>query len=119
MYRCELCALVPEFNDRGPKVQGPRERAVKVTWKTRPAEYPSRPKAQKVRAGRRSRNFDDPGGAGFEIAKEVLACPRCALDFEAMKAANPEDYYEPDPELTPDPARPADAAAPAVTDEEE
>ncbi|MEM1416654.1 MAG: hypothetical protein AAGH15_17210 [Myxococcota bacterium] len=51
-----------------------------------PTEYPSRPKANKLRVGRKTRLFDDPGGAGYEIANEVLSCPQCAMDYEELRA---------------------------------
>ncbi len=76
MYRCELCNVV----------QPPRTRCQKVVTETRPAEYPSRPKAQSRRVGRKGKSLDDPGGAGYEIAKEVLACPKCAQEFLAKQA---------------------------------
>ncbi|HJL49645.1 MAG TPA: hypothetical protein RMG45_27550, partial [Polyangiaceae bacterium LLY-WYZ-15_(1-7)] len=76
MYRCELCNAV----------QAPRTPAVKVVVETRPAEYPSRPKAHKMRIGRKLKSFDDPGGAGYEIAREAFACPRCAEEFLAKQA---------------------------------
>ncbi|MGB8225095.1 MAG: hypothetical protein WCF10_21090 [Polyangiales bacterium] len=53
----------------------------------RPAEYPSRGKAQKGRAGSKSKFQDDPGGAGYEIAKERIACPACAQEFLAKESA--------------------------------
>ena len=59
MYRCQLCN----------RVSRPGERATKVVTERRPAEYPSRSKAQKGRPGARSKFADDPGGAGYEIAK--------------------------------------------------
>lgn len=77
MYRCEFCN----------SVIGPRTPSVRVVVESRPTEYPSRPKAQVQRAGRRARRFDDPGGAGYEIAKEKVACGRCASDFEAKRRA--------------------------------
>jgi len=85
MFRCELCEHVPEFAGRGPKVLPPRTRANKVPIKLRATEYPSRPKANKLRIGRKMKTFDDPGGAGYEIAKEVLACAECAREYEAMR----------------------------------
>ena len=95
MFRCELCGLVPEFKGRGPRVWPPRTRAVKVAIELRPAEYPSRPKANKLRVGRKGRHFDDPGGAGYEIAKEVLSCADCAREFEALRKER--DDAEPTP----------------------
>ena len=63
MYRCQLCNRVSRAG----------ERATKVVTERRPAEYPSRGKAQKGRPGSRSKFQDDPGGAGYEIAKERIA----------------------------------------------
>ena len=80
MYRCELCN----------RVSRPGERASKVVTERRPTEYPSRSKAQRARSGRRSRFQDDPGGAGYEIAKEALACPICAQEQLAKEAAAQE-----------------------------
>lgn len=77
MYRCELCNTV----------QPPRSRSVRVTIESRATEYPSRPKANKLRIGRKTKHFDDPGGAGYEIAKEAIACPKCAHTHEAKRAA--------------------------------
>ena len=53
----------------------------------RPTEYPSRGKAQRSRSGRRSKFHDDPGGAGYEIAKEAMACAPCAEEQLAKEAA--------------------------------
>jgi hypothetical protein len=68
-------------------VSRPGERATKVVTERRPAEYPSRGKAQKGRTGRRSKFQDDPGGAGYEIAKEAIACATCAQEQLAKEAA--------------------------------
>ena len=80
MYRCQLCN----------RVSLPGERATKVVIERRPTEYPSRSKAQRARSGRRSRYQDDPGGAGYEIAKEALACAICAQEQLAKEAAAQE-----------------------------
>ncbi|MEM7437316.1 MAG: hypothetical protein AAF436_19345 [Myxococcota bacterium] len=76
MYRCELCN----------RVSRPGERATKVVTERRPTEYPSRSKAQRARAGRRSKFHDDPGGAGYEIAREAMTCPACAQEQLAKEA---------------------------------
>lgn len=89
MYRCELSQSVPEFEGRKPHVVPAGTLAVKVTIRTRPTEYPSRPKANNLRIGRRMKQFDDPGGAGYEIAQEVLACRACAAEFTALRASGP------------------------------
>ncbi|MEM7137674.1 MAG: hypothetical protein AAF500_13915 [Myxococcota bacterium] len=77
MYRCELCN----------RVSRPGERATKVVTERRPTEYPSRSKAQRSRAGRRSKFHDDPGGAGYEIAREAMTCATCAEEQLAKEAA--------------------------------
>ena len=77
MYRCELCN----------RVSRPGERASKVVTERRPTEYPSRGKAQRKSVGRRSKMQDDPGGAGYQIAKEVVACPTCAEEARVKQAA--------------------------------
>ena len=84
MYRCELCN----------RVSRPGERAMKVVLERRPTEYPSRSKAQRARSGRRSKYQDDPGGAGYEISKEAIACVTCAqeqLEKEASLEAESID----------------------------
>ncbi|MDH3622640.1 MAG: hypothetical protein OES69_02825 [Myxococcales bacterium] len=53
----------------------------------RPTEYPSRGKAQRARSGRRAKSHDDPGGAGYEIAREAIACAACAEEQLAKEAA--------------------------------
>lgn len=60
---------------------------MKVVLERRPTEYPSRSKAQKARSGRRSKFQDDPGGAGYEIAKEAITCRACAQEQRAKEAA--------------------------------
>ena len=72
MFICQLCGgVVP-----------PRTAAARVVVR-RPKQYPFRREAnvfyrpdgnEKVKEHRR----DDPGGEGWEIAKELLACPDCA-----------------------------------------
>ena len=77
MYRCELCNRVSRAG----------ERASKVVTERRPTEYPSRGKAQRMRVGRKTKQQDDPGGAGYEIAKEAVACATCAAEVRAKEAA--------------------------------
>ncbi|MBX3247377.1 MAG: hypothetical protein KF901_09355 [Myxococcales bacterium] len=84
MYRCQLCNTV----------QPARTPSTLVTVESRAAEYPSRPKAHRMRVSRKGKSFDDPGGAGFEIAKEAMACPRCADDFlRKQQEAEAAGYY--------------------------
>jgi len=47
-----------------------------------------------MRVGRKGKTLDDPGGAGFEIAKEAMACPKCAADLLKKQAeAEAAGYY--------------------------
>ena len=82
MFRCELC----------DRVSRPGERQIKVVVERRPTEYPSRAKAQRSRAGRRSSFRDDPGGAGYEIAKERIGCASCV---DAHVASDPAEKLFP------------------------
>jgi hypothetical protein len=77
MYRCQFCN----------RVSRPGERATKVVTERRPAEYPSRGRAQKGATGRTAKAPEDPGGAGYEIAKEAIACAVCAQEHLAKEAA--------------------------------
>jgi hypothetical protein len=81
MYRCQLCNRVSRAGEAGRK----------VVLERRPTEYPSRSKAQRTRSGRRSRLQDDPGGAGYEIAKEAILCPICAQEHLAKQAAQEQE----------------------------
>ena len=76
MFRCEICNAVA----------APGTPSQRVVTETRPAEYPSRAKAQRQRVGRKLKHSDDPGGAGYEIAREAIACPSCATAHEAKRA---------------------------------
>lgn len=74
MYRCQLCGGVAPAGTR----------AVKVVVAARPKAYPPRRSANTVhkrnpRTGKWSwEETDDPGGVGWEIGREVTACPGCA-----------------------------------------
>jgi hypothetical protein len=68
MYRCELCKeVVP------PHVESHR-----VVAETREVQYPFRKDANRPAPWKKNERRDDPGGRGREIAREVIACPRCA-----------------------------------------
>ena len=68
MYRCEICK----------EVVPPHTPSHRVVTETRPAQYPFRPDANVVLVKGKSEKRHDPGGSGREIAREVIACPRCA-----------------------------------------
>ena len=75
MFRCQLCGgVVP-----------PRTRATRVVVCRRPKPYPFRSQANVIyrpdRDGKmRPHTTDDPGGVGWEIVREVLACPTCTAE---------------------------------------
>ena len=68
MYRCEICK----------HLIGPNIPSHKVVVETRPATYPVRREANHFTKNRKVEKRDDPGGSGFEIAREVIACANCA-----------------------------------------
>jgi hypothetical protein len=69
MYRCHFC-------NRSVAPRTPARRVI-LAWRTR--EYPVRPKAFAKRTKQGKIEYiDDPGGIGWEIAQEVLACASCA-----------------------------------------
>jgi hypothetical protein len=76
MFICQLCGgAVP-----------PRTPAARVVTQRRPKRYPFRSRANHFTRlnenGKKKEHWtDDPGGAGWEIAAEVLACPACAKDW--------------------------------------
>ena len=80
MFVCQLCGgVVP-----------PRTPAAKVVVHRRPKRYPARPGANKIfrtddRGKSKERVTDDPGGIGWEIGREVLACPDCAVRYSPQR----------------------------------
>jgi hypothetical protein len=68
MYRCEICKTLV----------GPNVPSHKVVVEIRPVQYPHRRDANHFTKNRKIEKRDDPGGSGVEIAREVIACPRCA-----------------------------------------
>ncbi len=77
MFICGLCFIYT----------APREKATRVVTETREKIYPFRKDANvfmksEFEDGRRVKGKEeksnDPGGTGFEIVKEVLACQTCA-----------------------------------------
>jgi hypothetical protein len=71
MFICQLCWIYTK----------PREKAFRIVTQIREKIYPPRPNAHtfipRDEPGKKVIK-DDPGGRGFEIAKEVLACQACA-----------------------------------------
>lgn len=73
MFVCALCG----------RVTPPRTPAARVVAVRRPKQYPFRHHANTFwrpdHDGKmKERHTDDPGGVGWEVAREVLACPACA-----------------------------------------
>ncbi|MEW6207515.1 MAG: hypothetical protein AB1631_04055 [Acidobacteriota bacterium] len=83
MYKCEICGTV----------SAPRTPAHKVVIQTRRATYPFRQKVNacwKWKGDRRKFvHTDDPGGAGWECAREALVCATCAQRLKANGSALP------------------------------
>jgi hypothetical protein len=73
MFVCQVCG----------GVVAPRTPAIRVVTRRRPKQYSHRYAANPyvyfdVNGKRKVRRNDDPGGVGWEIDREVLACPPCA-----------------------------------------
>ena len=73
MFVCQLCG----------KTVPPRTPAARVVTRRRPKQYPFRPDANVFwrpddQGKKKERKTNDPGGVGWEIACQVLACPACA-----------------------------------------
>lgn len=76
MFRCEGgCGRVPQ----------PGEKPVRVVVETRAKEYPAR--YGEPRGYNREVPVLDPGGVGWEIAKEINLCPRCAKERAKAETA--------------------------------
>lgn len=71
MYTCELCQ----------KTVPPQTKAHRLTVEQRPRHYPKRLNANRVQQDRKIYYTDDSGGNGYEIAREVVACPECAANY--------------------------------------
>jgi hypothetical protein len=72
MYRCGMCASVVPSGTA----------ASRLVLETRLKEYPFRPKANRIvyrkKDGKLKAEWPwDPGGTGWEIVREVLACADC------------------------------------------
>lgn len=68
MYRCEICKKIVPANTK----------AHRITLETRYRRYPVRIKAHRRVPHGKEHHQDDPGGFGYEIVREVIACPECA-----------------------------------------
>lgn len=67
MITCGLCGQQTK----------PGENTFRVVTEWREKTYPRREKANRFRKDRKMETSDDPGGVGYEIAKEVGACGDC------------------------------------------
>lgn len=77
VFRCQFCL----------RVSPGRTPSTRVVLRSRNKQYPYRPKANTiVRPDKNGKpkeyDIDDPGGAGREIEREVIACPECAKRVE-------------------------------------
>ena len=80
MFLCQLCGVTV----------APRIRAARIAVSRRSKMYPFRSDANvfyRPDLNGKVKEFksDDPGGVGWEIAREVLACPTCAEQFLATE----------------------------------
>ena len=81
MYRCYFCKAVVSEGVA----------AHRVVLETRPAVYRRRDRVKPNKINRKAKGPDDPGGNGYEIVKEVLACRSCAAEHsEGTGAENRE-----------------------------
>ncbi len=68
MFRCHFCATSAPA----------RVKATHLPVETRARTYVPRSQAHPFTRDGKLKHNDDPGGAGYEIVREVLACPSCA-----------------------------------------
>ena len=78
MFLCHLCGTVVP----------PRIAPTRIIVKSRSKQYPSRHGANVFyrldeKGKLKRREVDDPGGIGWEIVREILACPDCAAERES------------------------------------
>jgi hypothetical protein len=72
MYKCDICQqIVPA---------GTKAHRLPVEFRFR--RYPHRKNVNRVVRDGRIFVSDDPGGEGYEIAREITACPDCAAQFK-------------------------------------
>ena len=67
MYRCDRCG----------EVSSPRTPSLREVVVTRAKSYPHRNKVNRIRIEGKVRLWDDPGGEGREIVREITVCPDC------------------------------------------
>lgn len=72
MYLCQICHTVTP----------PRTRRHLLPI-TRPARYPERAQVYFFLCDGKRYARDDPGGVGWEIEREIVACPDCAAKHTA------------------------------------
>ncbi|MBX3469862.1 MAG: hypothetical protein KF878_23555 [Planctomycetes bacterium] len=70
-YRCAISG----------RVIPPGQPAVRVVLAVRPVTHAPRPGACRRRVTRKWRRVDDPGGEGYQIAREVLVSPEVAREL--------------------------------------
>lgn len=67
MYNCQVCG----------KTVGPGVRAFLIVAKRQRWSHPYRPKVNRIKIEDKWELTDDPGGEGYQIKKELRACPDC------------------------------------------
>jgi hypothetical protein len=74
VYKCQLCQ----------KVVPPGTKAFRIPVEFRLRHYPPKARANRVVSDNKVHYVDDPGGTGYEIAREVTACPDCAANYKKI-----------------------------------
>jgi hypothetical protein len=72
MYKCEICHKVIPANVK----------SYRIPVETRPKAYPVRKDANRIIREGKVSYTDDPGGIGYEVVREVTACPTCAAQMK-------------------------------------
>jgi rubrerythrin len=73
MYRCQICQQSVPVGTK----------ARRVVTETRPRVYPFRAEANRgIKRNTKIIYPDDTGGTGWEIAREITACPACSEQRE-------------------------------------
>lgn len=84
MFRCHFCAACTPA----------KTKAARVPVETRARTYPRRLEAHTYDHNGKLKHKDDPGGIGYEVVREVLACPACAARERRPLADLVPERYE-------------------------
>jgi hypothetical protein len=68
MYKCDICK----------RIMPPKTKAHRIPVEHRSVRYQARKEVNQRHIEHKVKWTDDPGGTGFEIVREITACPECA-----------------------------------------